>query len=158
MLTAQEVADKMHGRQYRDEDVYTDELLKAANLLVVYGASDDLLEVGGVINEEFGAYEGTTVYLIKTPNGWRLVGDGELEDVENAIEDTVLSDFISIDTFKTHWIKSEWCPVIGGVIYASWVITANLPEGMGSYPFAIQEDGELYCRGLVIDMDIQLTD
>lgn len=155
MITAQEVADRMHGREYRHEDIYTDDLLKAANLLVVYGASDDLLEVGGVINEDFPAWEGTTVYLFNTPKGWRLVVEGELEDLTELIQDSPLSDLILVDSLKTYWIKSEWCPEIEGKVYASWLITAKLPEGMRAYPFGIQDEGELYCRGLVIDMNIK---
>ncbi|MDO3168231.1 hypothetical protein P5V90_14780 [Mycobacteroides abscessus subsp. abscessus] len=39
--------------------------------LVIYGASDDLLEVGGAFDEEFGAYGGVTV-VVEAPTGERL--------------------------------------------------------------------------------------
>lgn len=40
---------------------------KEAGLVIVYGASDDLMEFEGAIRDELGAYEGATAYL--TPLG-----------------------------------------------------------------------------------------
>lgn len=39
--------------------------------ITIYGASDDLLEVEGAVDEEFGAYGGVTV-VVESPTGERL--------------------------------------------------------------------------------------
>lgn len=39
--------------------------------ITIYGASDDLLEVEGAFDEEFGAYGGATV-VVEAPSGERL--------------------------------------------------------------------------------------
>lgn len=41
------------------------------NEIIIYGASDDLLEVEGAFDEEFGAYGGATV-VVEAPSGERL--------------------------------------------------------------------------------------
>lgn len=63
-MTPQEAAKKLDGSQYREEG--SRELfaaMKAAGLVAVFGASDDLVEFRGAIDDELGAYGGTTVYL-----------------------------------------------------------------------------------------------
>ena len=43
-------------------------------------------------------------------------------------------------------VTATWCPAEPK---CSWLITATVPGAA----FDIMEDGELYCRGLVIDMN-----
>ena len=66
MVTTHEIlAEYLHGREYRSE--LTRGLAaaaKAAGLVVIYGASDDLLVFEGAIDDEVGACRGTTVYII----------------------------------------------------------------------------------------------
>lgn len=57
-----EVANQLNGCQYREEG--NRELFKAmeeAGLVAVFGASDDLVEFRGAINDEVGAYEGAEI-------------------------------------------------------------------------------------------------
>lgn len=44
--------------------------------LAIYGASDDLLEIEGLIEEEFECYTATTLY-VKTPDGAQLAVTAE---------------------------------------------------------------------------------
>ena len=45
----------LNGRSYRNEITSSEEkLAKENNLVVVYGASDDLVELAGAMSEEFG--------------------------------------------------------------------------------------------------------
>lgn len=62
-------ADKLEGREYRKEITKEEEEeAKAAGIVVAFGASDDLVELRGAINDEFGAYDG----LDKTIKDYRL--------------------------------------------------------------------------------------
>lgn len=59
-----EFAEKLNGRQYLNE--LTKELeayAKENGIVIVYGQSDDLMEVRGAIDEEFGCYDGGIFYL-----------------------------------------------------------------------------------------------
>lgn len=54
-LTKEQLAAKLNGRRYRDEITPEEERLAKENkLLVIFGASDDLIELRGAINEELG--------------------------------------------------------------------------------------------------------
>ncbi|HET8685200.1 MAG TPA: hypothetical protein VFM18_00895 [Methanosarcina sp.] len=65
-MNSKELAALLNGRQYRAE-ITKDEECQATqnNLVVVFGASDDLMEFRGAIDDELGAWEGTTAYLTK---------------------------------------------------------------------------------------------
>lgn len=67
-MTAKELAIELNGRDTGEEMEWGEaQDAKAAGLVVVYGYSDDNVELCGAINDEVGAYNGTTVYL--TPDG-----------------------------------------------------------------------------------------
>ena len=58
-MNAKELAAKLNGREYLRE--ITDEeakQAKASGLVVVYGASDDLIEFRGAIHDEGDCYDG----------------------------------------------------------------------------------------------------
>lgn len=64
MNKLKEFAEKLNGRQYLNE--LTKELeayAKENGIVIVYGQSDDLMEVRGAIDEEFGCYDGGMFYL-----------------------------------------------------------------------------------------------
>ena len=67
-MTAKELAEVLSGREYGMEIGREEEKeAKAAGLVVVYGYSDDNVELRGAIDSEEGAYDGTTIYI--TPTG-----------------------------------------------------------------------------------------
>lgn len=60
-MTAAELAALLNGREYRKEMSRDEEqVAKAAGLVVVFGASDDLMELRGAISDEVGCYDGGT--------------------------------------------------------------------------------------------------
>lgn len=63
-MTAKELACLLDGREYGNE-IIKEEIAaaKAAGLVVVFGASDDLIEFRGVIDDEGGCYDGGAVYF-----------------------------------------------------------------------------------------------
>ncbi len=66
-MTAETLAALLDGRQMGNE-IFSDEEKRAseAGLVVVFGYSDDNVELRGVICDEVSAYNGTTVYLNAT--------------------------------------------------------------------------------------------
>jgi hypothetical protein len=61
IVTKEELAGRLDGREYRDEVTKQDCIdARESGLLIVFGASDDLMEVRGVVDDEYGAYNGGT--------------------------------------------------------------------------------------------------
>lgn len=133
-MTAQELAQQLTGMEYpvRIPSTVAKEA-KAAGLVIVYGASDDLMEFEGAITDEFGAYEGTTV---------RVDGEGLIPDYDNLEKDDkdALRDYFSREDGGVE-IEALWCEEDG----YSWTYKTSLPHST----FEVVEDGEPYCRGIV---------
>lgn len=63
-MTPREAADALNNNQYREEgsrELFS--AMKAARLVAVYGASDDLIEFEGAIRDEVGAYDGGSAFV-----------------------------------------------------------------------------------------------
>ncbi len=130
-MTKEQLAQRLNGRQYGDEIAKQEEAqAKEGDLVVVFGTSDDLLEFRGAIHDEVGAWEGTEVCL--TSDGL-LANECHVDCpyFEKLIETTK-------DKVTAIWSKDGY----------SWVIESTLPYA----PFDILEDGEKYCRGIVLEM------
>lgn len=133
MITAHELAATLNGREYGKEITRTEEAeAKAAGLVVVFGASDDLTEFRGAINEEFGAYEGETFCV--DSKGVRESWPEELVTEDWARE------FFAREALPSTAVTAAWSE--GGY---SWIISTTIPNAT----FDIFEDGEPYCRGIV---------
>jgi hypothetical protein len=129
-MTPEEAAAELNGNQYGNEG--SKELfarMRAAGLVAVFGASDDLMEFRGAIYDEEGCYDGRTVYvnshgIVKNkcdegdqcPN-WRQTGRA---------------------------IHAVWAPEgeNGGI---SWIYKTEIPHAT----FDIMEDSDVYCRDIV---------
>jgi len=134
-MKAKEWAEKLNGREYRDELSREEEQqAKQDNVLIVLGASDDLLDLCGAISDEFSAYDGTTVFVSAS---------GRVFDPD---ENKKTFEFNKQEIDKFIPIKAVWSPTDSD---ASWKIETSVP----SYEFRIYEDGDLYCIGLAIDME-----
>lgn len=136
-MNKEELAKMMDGVEYPGwkEIGALKNVAKDNGLIIIYGQSDDLLEFTGATNEEMGAWEGTTVLL--TPD----LSVFPMEDDDGTDLSSQLKSYVKI--------VAEWCPKDdAGEIIASWVITTELPHA----DFNIMEDGELYCKGIVIDI------
>ena len=134
-MTKEELAARLNGREYREE-ITRDECreAKGSRLLVAYGASDDLLELSGAVDDEVGAYNGTVV---------ELTAAGRIIITRDDHDELVRDGWAPPEAAFT--LRAEWCPAD---LEASWRVTANVPFAS----FDIMEDGDLFCRGCVIDL------
>ena len=133
-LSKELLAGLLTGREYGKEMLKEEEMqAKAAGLIVIFGASDDLMEFRGFVDDERGA---PTIAL--------LDAKGLLpfrEDIEH--DDEALKDYFArapqVRAVDALWAKEEGY---------SWTYRTDVPH----VTFEIVEDGEPYCRGIVIDV------
>lgn len=112
-MTATEFAQMIDQRQYGDEITPAEEqLAKEHGLLVVFGCSDDLMELRGAIDDEVDCYNG---------------GVFEHKTLSSPIE-------------------AVWCPPD---LECAWAYKTTLPHA----EFKVYEDDELYCIGIVCDIN-----
>ena len=65
-MTSKELAAQLDGNQYGNEITKEQEIIAAGNgLVVVFGYSDDNVELRGAIDDEVGAYDGTTFHVTR---------------------------------------------------------------------------------------------
>ena len=139
-------ASRIDGCEYGDELTQAERKDAAAlGLLVVFGASDDLVEFRGVIDDELGA-RGDEVFPIARQRDGRLWV--AVEPPANADELIAHGWTAPPVAFS---VRVEWCPE---GFDGSWRITADVPFA----PFDVLEDGELYCRGAVVDAALALVE
>lgn len=136
-MTRDEAAAALDGGEYGNEG--SSELfqaMKAAGLVAVFGASDDLMEFRGAINDEVGCYNGGTAYL---------TSEGLLE---NPCEDGC--PYFEKVKKSAATIDAIWDS--GG--YSWQYAVAGIHSTAG---FVIKENGEPYCEGIVFDLgDVML--
>lgn len=135
-MTKEELAALLNGREYGDE-INPDQarIAKANGLVVVYGASDDLMEFEGAIRDEFGCYDGGTAIVDAEGllRDWESVKkDGDKDEIARHLERE--------KTART--IEALWAPDGKNM---SWAYKTEIPHAT----FDVMEDGEIYCRGIV---------
>lgn len=135
MMARENLAAALNVQQLQYPDEPAPELIesaKANRLVIIFGASDDLMELRGAVYDELGAYNGTTAYFDK---------DGLLQnDCEN--DDCPHFYKLKVSAAK---VDAIWSPNAT----QSWGYKTAIPHS----EFDIHEDGELYCRGIVICLD-----
>lgn len=148
-MTKETLAALLHGNEYRDEvSNELHEKAKEAGLLVIYGGSDDLLYLSGAGDDEIGSYGGGYLILRTKPKDFM---EGGVVEIEGYMYDE-LEDLEDIDAridFLTNYkygniVTASWCEVED----YSWTYETELPHTT----FDIMEDGDTYCRGIVIDI------
>lgn len=143
-MNKEKLAELINGRSYRNEmNKEEEQIAKENGLIVIFGASDDLVEFRGAIYDELDAYEGTH-FIIATP-GTEIPDDEDEETYRKAkkleaipIEEESLT--------KKNRFEAVWSP---DELDCSWLIKTDLPHSI----FDIMEDGELYCRGIIIETE-----
>jgi len=141
-MTKEEFSKMLNGRNYRQEMTTEEELLaKESGLLVCFGASDDLLEFRGIIYDEADVSDFTPARLAKKKGG--EIGILPTDEAR-AICDLMNQKGFKF-SIKSVNVEAMWCPK---ELECSWLIRTDLPCA----EFDILEDGELYCRGIVIDV------
>lgn len=101
ICTKEQLASLLNGREIGSE-ITSDESAdaKAAGLVVVFGASDDLMEFRGAIHDEVGCYEGTTLYVDRRGKFFKRKQ-------------------------TAHKIEALWCAEDGG---PAWTYGTNIPH------------------------------
>lgn len=133
-MTKEELAAKLSGIAYPADRHITTELINqaaAAGLVIVYGASDDLMEFEGAVRDELGCYDGGTALVD---------ANGLLPERENIEDDDELADYFARKP-AAQPIEALWCDEPG----YSWTYRTAIPHAT----FEIIDDGEPYCRGIV---------
>lgn len=129
-MNIKEYAEMLNGREYGYPQFTKEEIqiAKENGFVIVYGASDDLMEFDGAIYEEAGCFDGGKVYFNK-------IGAVFDEEFENS------------KCIEALWCDDEIKDENGGLI--TWTYKTDIPHET----FMIYEDGESYCRGIVFSID-----
>jgi hypothetical protein len=135
MSIRDEIAASINGNQYRAEVSKEIEVqAKAAGVVIVFGASDDLMEFRGAISDEVGAYDGGTGYVTR---------EGLLQ---NECEDEDCPHFNKIKQ-ATAKIEAFWDDNVSGDDF-TWTYKTAIPHAT----FEIFDEGDKYCRGIVFNL------
>jgi hypothetical protein len=135
-MDKQDLASMLDGRSYGFE-LSRDEARRASadGLVVVYGASDDLMEFEGAIIDEVGVYNGGVAYL----DASGVLDRDQIDDGD----DKSITDY-SNRIKSARSIKAVW----GGDGGPSWCFETDIPHEI----FTIVALGEPYCRGIVFSL------
>lgn len=130
MQDIKEFAKSISGKEYGFPQFTAEEIetAKENGFVIVYGASDDLMEFEGAIRDEGGCFDGGKVYF----NRNEVCQDSEKKNYPN-------------------WIEALWCndrirDENGALI--TWAYRTEIPHEM----FMIYEKGEPFCRGIVFSI------
>lgn len=146
-MTTQQLAELLNNRQYSNEiDTEEIQLAKDHNYLVVFGHSDDCVELRGILYEEYTV--DTTILIGK--KGERMFVETDTSDLEGFDDfDGVYKHFKELGCIQvsdcsvepTNYITSEY-----GM--NGWEFTTDLPHST----FQIYDEDDLHGNGLVIDL------
>lgn len=133
-MTKEELATQLNGIEYPTR--IPGALIVAAQsagLVILCGASDDLMEFYGARREEIGCYDGGYAYVDQ---------DGPLPDPD-CLDDRDSEEAMKYYQRKANAMPIEacWCKEEG----YSWTYKTDIPHAS----FEVVEDGEPYCRGIV---------
>lgn len=141
-MKKEELAKQLDGREHGSEmnGFENREFLKKHGLVVVYGYSDDTVELDGAIQDE--------LYTYKIEVTRNAAGQLEVANYDNCDA----NEFTLKELEKAGWLKPEVVFAIenkGEINGYYWFFEADVPYA----PFDIFEDGEKFCRGIVIDIN-----
>jgi hypothetical protein len=134
IMTKEELALKLNGREYGNEIKYIEEKRRAISegLVMVFGGSDDLMKFEGAINDEIDCFNGGTAYF------------DEKGLLKNGCSDEDCPYFLEKkETAKT--IEAVW----HDEKEVSWTYETKIPHAT----FEIMRDGEVYCIGIVFSIN-----
>lgn len=127
-MITKEIAEMLNGIEYVDGIPDVDlKYAKDNGAVIVFGASDDLMEFRGAIDDEAGCYDGGTIYFNRS---------GELRSECNNDDCPYFE--------KTKKNASKINAIWGADGYA-WTYETDIPHET----FEMVDDGCEYCRGIV---------
>lgn len=134
-MTPEAFAAQLDGREYGEEITREEvEQAKLHGIVVVFGYSDDNVELRGAIRDEVGAWNGTTLYFDN---------DGLLE---NKCDDEDCPYYS--EAKKTAKAIEAVSNMSGNGDYY-WTFKTEIPHAT----FEVMEDGGKYCKGIAFSID-----
>ena len=133
-MTSKELAALLDGNQYDNEITKEQEAIAADNgLVVAVGYSDDNVVLCGAIDDEVGAFDGTTFHV--TRDGVLWAPDCNCDECK----------YFEIAKRAASEIRAIW----HNSGEATWTFETTIPHET----FRIYEDGELFCIGIVFSLN-----
>lgn len=133
-ISTKEVASALNSSEYPlDIPANIERRAKESGIVIVYGASDDLMEFAGAIYDEVGVYDGGDAFVDR--EGLIPVYDSIDKDDKELVRDCLRREG------NGKKIEALWN---AGDNY-SWVYRTDIPHET----FEVVEDGAPYCRGIV---------
>ena len=128
-MTVKEYAEMLNGREYGYPQFTKEEIqiAKENGFVIVYGASDDLMEFEGALYDEAGCFDGGTVYVCET--GVIEYGSTETKHIEAV------------------WCDTERKDTFGNTI--TWTYKTDIPHET----FMIYDNDKPYCEAIVFSID-----
>lgn len=135
-LTAAALAAQLQGREHRwTPEAEEEDLWAKAGLCVIQGLSDDIVGLRGFVSIDTGAYGGITFLVSR---------HGLAEDWED-VEEWGAKEYIDRKRASVE-IEALWC---ADEVGPAWTFKTQLPVA----EFDVMEDGEVFCRGIVISIE-----
>ena len=129
-MNKEQVAEMLNGRQYHEEiPTELKDHVDFKKFVIIFGASDDIASIEGVVRDEYGCFDGGKFYF-------DAIGLVEIE--EDFYEQ---GNSVNVDHLLE--VSSKWCE---SDTY-SWTYETEVPHAS----FDILEDDSKYCRGIVFD-------
>lgn len=133
-MTKEELAATLSGIEYPcriNKDLQ--EAAKAAGLVIIYGASDDLMEFAGAIYDELDVYDGGTA-LVDCDG---LLDRAQIDDDD----DEAIAAYVTRKK-TARSIEAVWSEAGNE---AAWTYKTDIPHAT----FDVMDEGDTYCRGIV---------
>ena len=140
-MTKEDFAAKINGRDKENSPFLTEEEIlqaKENGLVVIYGASDDLMEVDGALNDEADCYDGGEILIDK---------EGILPDEDQIEGEDAYSAYIK-RKLKAEKIFAIWCTEEG----FDWAYKTRIPHATFEMPDKKNDEHSVYCRGIVFEL------
>lgn len=135
MKTAKELAAMLTGREYLNEILAEEErIAKNSGLVVVFGYSDDGVELRGAIDDEVGAFNGATIFVRRDG---KLLNDPDCCNTDCPYYKAAADEAIAIHAI---WHDK------GG---PCWTFETAIPHET----FMIVDEGTPFCEGIVFSLE-----
>lgn len=138
-MKLKDFAKMLNGREYAYPQFSEKEIMiaKENRIVIIYGVSDDLMDIDGAITDETDVWRGGTVHIqIPYYVAGQMIGGGVVAG--NNGQNNVLR------------VDAKWCEdKTDGGNTIPWSYYTSVPHE----EFDILEDGEVYCRAIVFKID-----
>lgn len=143
-MTAKELANKLNGHEYRNEfPIKLIKEVKDSGLVIVYGYSDDLMEIEGAIEGEGDCYGGRE---------FKIDAEGLIpskDDMEDEEDDDALEIWV-MRRKNSKKIKAVWC---AGKNKEGWSYETTIPHEKFKILETEHEVRDVQCIGIVFSIE-----